>query len=395
MKKLLPFFIAVLFLGVSHHAFAYSFFQSVTVDHTKVPNTDQTNFPILVSGTYANLKTVGNGGFVQNSSGFDVGFFTSNTCASGKLNWETEKYVATTGEVDYWINIASLSHTTDTVIYMCYGDASITTDQSNKTAVWDSNYLFVQHLPDGTTLTANDSTSNGKNGTLVNTPTAAAGQIDGAANFNGTNQSISMPTMSTGLSSSFTFDAWVKPNGATTVNGVMVSEVNSGYTNYFAFLGIGGTGTYGMSLFDGANNPEARALVAPTTGVWAHIVGVRDIASATVKVYVNGVLGASVTDTAGLPTYGDFNIGRQLNIANRLFPGVIDESRVSGVARSADYIATEYNAELIPDKAASSTGGFYTLGTKTSTGGATASLLPRLILLAGRMMILSGRVLIN
>src|SRR6202043_2418231 len=48
--------------------------RTITIDHTKVPNTDQTNFPVLISGTYSYLATTGNGGYVTNSNGYDVVF---------------------------------------------------------------------------------------------------------------------------------------------------------------------------------------------------------------------------------------------------------------------------------------------------------------------------------
>src|SRR5437667_12244368 len=39
-------------------------------------------------------------------------------------------------------------HTKNTVVYLCYGCASITTDQSSPASVWDSHYLAVWHLAD-------------------------------------------------------------------------------------------------------------------------------------------------------------------------------------------------------------------------------------------------------
>lgn len=33
----------------------------ITIDHTKVPNTDQAYFPVLINGTNTNWKTTGNG----------------------------------------------------------------------------------------------------------------------------------------------------------------------------------------------------------------------------------------------------------------------------------------------------------------------------------------------
>src|SRR4029077_13499410 len=99
-------------------------------------------------------------------------------------------YSSTTGEVIAWINVPTLSTSTDTSLFMYYGNAS-STDQSNKTAVWDANFKGVWHLPNGTALTANDSTSNANNGT-VNSATATAGKIDGAGSFNGSSSYISV-----------------------------------------------------------------------------------------------------------------------------------------------------------------------------------------------------------
>lgn len=47
---------------------------------------------------------------------------------------------------------------------MYYGHVSIA-NQWNVTGVWDSNFKGVWHLPNGTALTALDSTSNALNGT--------------------------------------------------------------------------------------------------------------------------------------------------------------------------------------------------------------------------------------
>src|SRR5206468_3593643 len=117
------------------------------------------NFPLVFMGTYSYLATTGNGGGVTNASGYDI-VFTTNTSGSTILNHEIETYNGTTGAVNMWVQIPTLSHTTDTVFYVCYGNSAVTTSQEHATAVWDSNYKGVWHLPNGTTLTANDSTSN-------------------------------------------------------------------------------------------------------------------------------------------------------------------------------------------------------------------------------------------
>src|ERR1700730_13203819 len=91
--------------------------RTITIDHTKVPNTDQINFPVLISGTYPYLATTSNGGNVTSANGYDI-IFTSDLAGQNKLNFEQEGYNPSTGAVSYWVQIPTLSHSQDTVIYM-------------------------------------------------------------------------------------------------------------------------------------------------------------------------------------------------------------------------------------------------------------------------------------
>src|SRR5579863_5480680 len=122
MKLILLFLIIPIIIKACPNGFSAC--ETITFDHTKVGtvnNTDQTNFPSLINGTYSFLKTVANGGSVTNASGFDVEF-TSDAGCTTKLNWEVEQAPgASTGTATYWVNIPLLSHITNTVIYWCIG----------------------------------------------------------------------------------------------------------------------------------------------------------------------------------------------------------------------------------------------------------------------------------
>ena len=63
-----------------------------------------------------------------------------------------------TGQLIAWVSVPTVSASSDTVIYVYYGNGSAA-NQQNPTGVWDSNYEGVWHLPNGTTLSANDSTA--------------------------------------------------------------------------------------------------------------------------------------------------------------------------------------------------------------------------------------------
>src|ERR1043166_4518780 len=95
-----------------------SYRSTITINKDQVPNTDQRNFPVLISGTYdgtagsPDLRSFGvGGGKVQSPSGYDVGFYTNSNCSNGKMKWETEKYTAATGEVAYWVLVPTVSPT--------------------------------------------------------------------------------------------------------------------------------------------------------------------------------------------------------------------------------------------------------------------------------------------
>ena len=66
----------------------YSYRRTITIDHTKVPSTDQSNFPVLFSGTYSYLATTSNGGNVTSANGYDIIFTSDQRRRSSGLSRE-------------------------------------------------------------------------------------------------------------------------------------------------------------------------------------------------------------------------------------------------------------------------------------------------------------------
>ena len=64
------------------------------------------------------------------------------------------------------------------MIYVYYGNGAAA-NQQNPAGVWDSNYEGVWHFPNGTTLSANDSTANGNNASALNGTAAGAARLAG------------------------------------------------------------------------------------------------------------------------------------------------------------------------------------------------------------------------
>ena len=317
------------------------------MNHNFVPSA-QSNFTVLVSVTDATLRTISNGGHVANFNGYDIGFYTDSS-GSTKLKWEIESYNPVTGQLIAWVQIPTLSSTSDTSFYLFYGDPSITSDQSDRVNTWDSNFKAVYHLGNGTTLTASDSTG-GNNGTGSHSPTAVAGEIDGAAHFvSASTQTINLGTPSDfPITTAWTAEAWVNPVafggmtvvgwGQTSNNGVRIGANGAG-------------GTWRVSFFGGANSDGGSV----STGSWQHVVGTFD--GSSLRLYKNGSLVGGPTSAS--PTISG-NPGGWIGSfsGTQFFNGDIDEVRISNTNRGADWIRTEYNNQNSP-------GTFITLGSES------------------------------
>jgi RHS repeat-associated protein len=337
-----------------------SYQRTIVIDHTKVPNTDQVNFPFLFNTTDPAFATISNGGHIYSPTGDDI-VFSADPNGVTKLDYELEEYDPVHGQVIAWIRIPTLSHTADTVLYMFYGNSSITTPQQNPTGVWDTNYVGVWHLPNGSILSANDSTANGSNGTAESGVSAAPGFIDGGANFNGSSTAyISLPTYSNqwNFAGDMTLSAWVKTTG----NGLMVMQIQDG--NPLAYLSVGGTTA-------GGNSNDAVAYFRTNTGGvlvasgntivndgnWHHIQVVRSTGQA-VLIYVDGVLDTTTSYTDSGPISDSGGTAIIGGSGSYGFNGLIDEARVSNFARTGNWIATEYSNQSAP-------GSFYALSAES------------------------------
>ncbi|HEY47536.1 MAG TPA: DUF2341 domain-containing protein, partial [Anaerolineae bacterium] len=161
----------------------WSYRKLLTLDSSMVA-TDFTAFPVLVGMTDADLigNTQGDGG--------DILFTTDD--GTTKLDHEIESFNSGTGELVAWVEVTNLSGSSDTDIYMYYGNSGAA-DQWNISGTWDSDYIAVWHLDengDGTLNEFNDSTANDNHGTGGKgysdyAPTQGTGQIGYGQTFDG------------------------------------------------------------------------------------------------------------------------------------------------------------------------------------------------------------------
>lgn len=324
-----------------------------------MPST-QTSFPALVVASAARFKTIGNGGHVV--TGTDIRPY-SDSGLSSALTYEMEFYDGTNGIWIGWVLISSLADAV--TIYLGYGDAALNTDGSS-TGTWPSQYEMVHHLPNGSSLTANDSTSNARNGSLVSTVTAGTGKIDGGASF-GSNNSDSITIGSGAIPTTGSLCWWVNPSFAQ----------NDGQSHALGlFLLNGGQLFQTLKFSDNSlnfgwynNGTDGRVIVANAgytlnQSAWNKFDMTWDSAAPATKLYLNNTqIGSTNTtngtwNSAGITAeYGhDGNTGRSLN------GGLIDEMQLSNTVKTANWITTEYNNQNAPNT-------FWTMGSEVAVGG--------------------------
>lgn len=323
---------------------SWQYRKKITIDEDEVDD-DLTNFPVLVSlVSDADLAT-------NAQDDFDDILFadTSRT----KLDHEIEEFDESTGKLIVWVRVPSLSSSTDTEIYLYYGNGSCS-NQEDTEGVWDDDYKMVQHLQE-TSGTRSDSTANNIDGTPNGMSHNANGKINGADNFDGNRDYILMDGTSDFDLQSMTISCWTYSSNYD-ANMFMFEKTTNGRVNtqYSFFFNGGGSHsqiyfrTYGLSSRDLRVTDHASG---PVDNQWNYIVATYDSSSDIKKIYVNNAEIASVgnvTGTINTNPNGTAWIGTYGGGVGYPFNGVIDEVHISSTARSAEWISTSYNNQNTP-----------------------------------------------
>lgn len=342
---------------------AWGYRKSITINHLQVSNTDQANFPVLVSFIDANLKEVAGGGRVESSEGYDIAFTASDGVTL--LDFEIEKYVPSTGELEAWVKIPNLSAAADVPIYMYYGSGQ-TSSLEDVSGVWDDggsgHFASVWHLGESPAATAgdfDDATANDNDSVnTTNQPDAAAGKIDGALDFNGADDYLEFSdSQELRMNTGGTISAWInltsigegsagriidKSTGTSAESGYMLAVVSSQVVDFEV---NGGADT--LSSLNAITLGQSQLVTVTFDGSGRKIyVNGTDVTSS------NGSLTALPPDTAG-----SVSVGNRAGNTDRALDGIVDEVRLSNVVRSADWIKTEFNNQNTPSS-------FYSVGSE-------------------------------
>jgi hypothetical protein len=346
---------------------SFRFSKNIVIDHTKVFS-DLKDFPVLVD--------IWNGDLHLNAQpdGDDIAFLYNGQVIPYDLESFDKQGNGTHAHLVCWVKAPHLSSMEDTTIVMVYGDENIGS-QENPEAVWDSGYSAVLHLngnpaqPQWNSAQADylphqpqieDSTSHNLDGTTYGTMTSTdsvSGHIGNAIDLDGVNDYIDFgdPT-ELQMAGAFTVEAWFKADFIDN-DYLVVKSAESGYRGWdISFDDDASISPAGWVMFrfspDGVNT-EIVGYERVDTGQWYHVVGVFH-PSTSAKFYLNGELVEEMT--TGVPDSVN-NPSRPVRIGRRsdnpggtsYLDAIVDEVRISTVARSDAWIRTEYANQRNPE----------------------------------------------
>ena len=303
-----------------------------------------TNIPVLVTLNSGNIdysKT--------QDSGEDIRFIDGTTGA--ELEYEIEEWNES-GDSFVWVNVPQIDGSSDHIwLYHNNGSAS---DAQYAAGVWDANYVGVWHLEENGSGAADeyvDSSGTGNHaqggdGAAGDTPSQIAGQIGTGQDFDGTSEFIAIPKVSNDFNGDVgTASFWMTADAVGSWMAALEMRVAGGFDNSMA-MWWNDPSDFQITYRAGGGFFNHAADEITDNSDWHLVTQTWDAGADEAKQFVDGSqVGNTETDLgvwAGTidiyPTIGaNGAVGRDGD-----WDGIIDEVRISTIARSPDWIAAQH-----------------------------------------------------
>jgi len=194
-------------------------------------------------------------------------------------------------------------------------------------------------LDDGAGTTARDSSNYGNHGTLMNGPQWVAGTINGALQFDGTDDYVDCGNgASLNVTDEITIAVWVKTNDAG--NGEHNPYVAKGDQSYAMKHHPSNSIEY--FIYDGGWFVARYAVDNSFNGVWHHLTGTYD--GTDLKLYIDGTLETTTPHIGSIAssTY-NVNLARNTQVTSRFYNGALDDVRIYNRALSDAQVQDLFN----------------------------------------------------
>jgi hypothetical protein len=301
-----------------------------------------TDFPVLIDLTKDELKQAPTG-VVTDTDGDDVAPYSDSTCST-LLPFELVAYDGTAGRWRAWVNVSSLSSSSN--VYVCAGNSAISSSLQNVSGTWNSGYVAVYHLGDGSTCGVSDSTSNALTLTNTGTVSGTTGKIYGAcgSDFSTSKYLERAYSSPLNITSAITVSSWSRAGDFSAYRTIIGKSNTSATTRSFQMDTDINTGKLRGIVTVGGSLKVAVSSSAVSTSTLQHLAFAAD--ATNIQTFVNGAADGSAVSTGGTfqTTNEKMCIGAIcLAGINDPWTHTIDEVFLSNVRRSDGWIATEYN----------------------------------------------------
>jgi Concanavalin A-like lectin/glucanases superfamily/Domain of unknown function (DUF2341) len=306
--------------------------KSITINNTKVNGT-QTDFPVWISLTAADLAA--------HARADGQGIYFTAADGTTALDYELQRWDASSQHLDAWVRVPTLSSTAPTTIYVQYGDPAGSVAPS-PAGVFKSSFVAVWHFDDAAPASAiADATGTHPGTPTLTSTTQASATLGKGLSFNGSTDTITFTNPLSG-SQAHTISVWVNQPSVTHVSTILV--VGTAATGESRWLASHGTSAV---LYAGTYNNDWSTTTDIDNAGWTLVHWVCEGSNGKNHFYVNGAeISGSPTTLTGVNTQGASGIigyapepayGTTTGLV-----GTIDELRIATVARSAGWIATEH-----------------------------------------------------
>jgi hypothetical protein len=314
----------------------------IKIDHNRVAGT-VTAFPVWI-------RLDNDADLMQraSSSGADI-FFTTE--AGAPLEFDLQTWSKASGTLQAWVR-TDLSNSTDTKLYLRYGDAG-PAHAPDPLLAFSSSFAAVWHMDDSlATSTVIADALGQRNGTAVNGPTSKSNATLGRGiTFDGADDRVTFTNPISGDKST-TISAWVDV-AAPQQGFSSVMTVGNNATGQSRFLHTKypnvAIGLYGSDLQPANSGIDGQG---PKLVHWVYAANGN---AGNTTLYINGVVVATMnhggtintTGTMGFLGYAPPEWGPGGTTTSPL-KGTLDEVRIATTPRSQAWVSTEYANQSSP-----------------------------------------------
>jgi hypothetical protein len=318
---------------------------------------DESNVPVILEITHNDLRTVANGGYIENTdaSGGASGSLTvpadfvvsPNADGSSPYDFEVIAYTASTGALIVAIEITSLSSSSDGTVYLAFGDSNVTSSQEDVAGTWGNSYARVYHLGEGGG-TAYDSAGNA-NASDNASATGTTGKIGDRQEFDGSDDYYTATLVSAfDDTHDWTCTLWARFDD---LDGRQPLVTHGKTSDYGINIGFRTGEGLGIRVYDFSTSTGLVALTDDdfnTTGSYVHLAAAYDGTAQSATLYLDN---ATQSGSGNVSSWGGteaLNLATDPGQNNYFFDGYMDEVRISTTARDDDWIGTQYTNQNDP-----------------------------------------------